>query len=262
VLLLTFWLTSFTAMAAEQIELLDLQHRNAAEMMQLMQPLLKKNESVTGTGYQLILKADESRLETLKELARSLDSRVKQLRYSVRIGADQAGSRDDIGARGGITINRDDVDIQGKAHVLSTERRGSQSESYTVTGMEGTPVYIAEGLRFPVTSTSTQIVNGRVIVTPDTQYESATSGFYALAWTRGDEVTVDIAPQREALLSERYGSVSHQSVQTRVRGALGEWLLIGGQGRINSRDQEELARHLTTRDRDENQVWLKIDVID
>lgn len=251
------------ALAENRIELYELQQRTVAEITSLISPLLQEDESVTGSGFKLIISAEPARLQQLQETIRKLDTRLHQLRISVRQGKMLQSKHSGAGVRGQVNVEDGDVSASGHARILSTETRRDDGGAYQVTALEGTPVYIAEGLRFPVTNSSTQIVNGRVVVTPQTEYQSATSGFFAMAQVRPDNsVVVELAPQREALVSERYGAIQGSSLSTRVQGRLNQWLQIGGIGKVRNQDGSGLAHQYSTQGRDDEQVWLKVEIIE
>ncbi len=249
--------------AAPRIELIELQQRTAADMKPLIQPLLRNSETLTGSGFQLIIKAEPERIEELRAVISRLDAKLHQLRISVKQGELSAADHTGAGIKGRVTIEDGDVSASGHARILSTESRRDESGVYHVNAQEGTPVYIAEGVRFPVTTTTTQIINGRVVVTPDTQYESASSGFYAQAWLRPDNrVYVELAPRREALVPEIYGAVSSTSISTRLQGSLSEWIAIGGVSQDRNQDDSGIAYRYQTQGRDDQQVWLKVEIIE
>jgi len=252
-----------TASAQPRIDVIDLKQRTSEEMIRLISPMLEDQESASGVGFQLILQAEPGRLEELRTLVDKLDRQLHQLRISVRQGQSLQSSGQDANAQGQITLQDEKATLSAQGYVLSTRKQTQNTDRFQVTTLEGTPVYIAHSLSFPVTGITTQIVNGTAVNTPHTDYHSASSGFYAKAWLQPDNrVTVDIAPQRETLASDQYGAIQHQSLSTRVQGKLGQWLLIGGNGVQETERRSGTGLYLRTQDRNRQQVWLRVERVD
>ena len=248
--------------AADRIEVLPLQNRSAEEIIPLLRPLLNQNEALSGTGFQLILRADPARQSELRGIIAQLDQAAQQLRISVRrasfadIQQERAQAQVSVGVGGG------EVEARGRAIVRSTEDRGNEHNVYNVTAQENTPAFIYTGEAFPTPTQSGQIINGQVVVTQGIEYQQLRSGFYALARTRGDEVTVDISPQREVLDPRRSGHIQSTALVTTVRGKLGDWLELGGTSQQRSEQGGGLLRSTRSRGDTHQSLWLKVDAVE
>ncbi len=251
-----------TGQASDRIEVIALQNRNAAEIIELIRPLLDKNEAVSGTGYQLIVRATPERQREIGQLVAQLDQAARQVRISVRRASHEEIERERAQANISIGISDNDIEARGRAIVRSTRDRANERNSYQVTALEGNPAYIHTGEEFPVPSTNTRIVNGRVVVDQGIDYKQLSSGFYALARTHGDSVTVDISPQREVLDPRRSGRIQTTSVVTTVRGRLGEWLELGGTTQQRQQQGGGLMRSTRDKDNISQTLWLKVELTD
>ena len=69
---------------AQQIEVLDLQHRPALEVLPLIKPTLQENESASADGFRLLVRSDEARIEVLKSLLQKLDVALRSYQVAVR----------------------------------------------------------------------------------------------------------------------------------------------------------------------------------
>jgi len=262
---LFLWLVmgiSTTSMASDSIEIVPLSNRSAEELMPLIRPLLDPNEALSGTGYQLIVRASPVRQEELRSLIAQLDQAAKQLRISVRRAAYDEIERDRAQANVVIGTGGGDVEVRGGAIVRSTRDKSGERNNYQVTALEGTPAHINTGEAFPVPTQSGYIINGQPVVTQGIEYQQLSSGFYALARTNGDQVTVDISPQREVLDPRGSGHIQTTSLVTTVRGRLGEWLELGGTSQQRSQQGGGLMRSTRSKDDTQQTLWMKVEAVE
>lgn len=261
--LLLLNLLSLAAHAGDRIEVIPLKSRSAEEMIPLIQPMLDANEALSGTGYQLIVRATPERQEEIRALIAQLDQAVKQLRISVRRAAREDIERERaqanivvIGTGGG------EVEARGHASVRSTRDKSGERNNFQVTALEGTPAFINAGEAFPVPTQSGYIVNGQPVITQGIEYQQLNSGFYALARTHGDDVTVDISPQREVLDPRGGGHIQTTSLVTTVRGRLGEWLELGGTSQQRTQQGGGLLRSTRSKDNTQQTLWMKVEAVE
>lgn len=260
-IILLLSLLSIQAYAADRIEVIPLKNRSAEELMPLIRPLLDQNEALSGTGYQLIVRAAPGRQDEIRSLIAQLDQAAQQLRISVRRAAREEIERERaqanivvIGSGGG------EVEARGRAIVRSTHDKGGERNFFEVTALEGTPAFIQTGEAFPTPTQSGYVVNGHPVVTQGIEYQQLSSGFYALARTNGDEVTVDISPQREVL--DGRGRIQTTSLVTTVRGRLGEWLELGGTSQQRTQQGGGLLRSTRSKDDTQQTLWMKVEAVD
>lgn len=109
------------AAARPQITTIALQQRPAAEVAEVLKPLLAPHESVSGDGYTLILNVEPSRLDDLRATVATLDRAPHQLRISVR---QQLATEDGLTA-GGVVARVGDDDARVR---IGTPDAGSGAE--------------------------------------------------------------------------------------------------------------------------------------
>ena len=218
---------------AEDMQIIELKHRMAAEILPIVQPLVEQGGVVTGTDNLLIVRTSARNFAQIQQAVAALDRAPRQLLISVAQG--NHGSDGAAGVRGSATIGSGDVQaginqppgnssgvlVQGGARTLQTNA-GNVSSIRT---LEGAEAFIAIGQSRPVTTTSVTPGWYGPSVTQTTQYRDASSGFYATARVSGDRVTLEISPQQQAFRSR--GSVDTQGLTTTVSGRLGEWIPLG-----------------------------------
>jgi hypothetical protein len=260
--LVLFALAGARAFAGDRIEVIALKHRSAAELMPLVEPMLNQDEALSGTGYQLIVRAAPPRLEEIRALVAQLDRSARQVRISVRRAAYEEIERERVQARVVIGAGGGEIEARGRAIVRSTRDKDGERNHYQVTALEGTPAFIHTGEAFPVPTQSGYTVDGYPVVTQGIEYQQLSSGFYALARTHGDEVTVDISPQREVLDPHGSGRIQTTSLVTTVRGRLGEWLELGGTSQQRTQEGGGLLRSTRSRDDAQQTLWLKVETVE
>ncbi|MGH8621143.1 MAG: secretin N-terminal domain-containing protein [Burkholderiales bacterium] len=263
------------------LEVIPLRYRTAPEVIQILQPMLAREGSLSGFQGQLVVRTTPANLEEIKRILASLDTPPRQLVITVRQDADAGrsastaevsgsvggehgrvtvpGTRD---ARGGNAVLREGDDSV-RLHVLEGSGSRGERNTQSVRVMEGREAFLRIGESMPVRERQVQrsVVGGRVVeqVVETTQYRDAAGGIYVLPRVSGDRVTLDISAQRESLLRPAQGGANVQSLVTTVSGRLGEWIEIGGVSRGASGQRSELLGRTTTTARDSRRVQIKVE---
>lgn len=86
--LLAITLTLFLLLPADaqedRIEVINLQHRSAEDIIPLLQPVAGSQGAITGRNQQLIIRATPARIAQIRELLGPLDTAPRNLLVSVR----------------------------------------------------------------------------------------------------------------------------------------------------------------------------------
>lgn len=250
------------AAASDKIDIIPLKNRTADEIMPLIRPMLDAQEAMSGTGFQLIVRASPARQQEIRSLVSQLDQAIQQLRISVRRAAQEEIERERAQANVNLGVAGGEVEARGRAIVRGTRDKSGERNNYQVTTVEGTPAFINTGEAFPVPTQSGQVINGQWVVTQGMEYQQLNSGFYALARTQGNNVTIDISPQREVLDPHGSGRIQSTSLVTSVRGRLGEWLELGGTSQQRTTQGGGIFRSTRSKDDTQQTLWLKVDVVE
>lgn len=263
----------------EEIRVIDLQGRPAQDMIPLIEPLLEPGDALTGNGFQLILRTSPENLARIEALIQRLDQAPKRLRITVHMGEiDERGgnrsgfhlerSQGDIRVRagvdhdqdGGLNVEQRDGNGTAGVRIESSRRVRDAGNRQQVQALEGQPAYIASGIAFPYAS---QVERYGQRSSAAIDYRETSTGFYVLARLRGDgQVQLDISPQKEALSHRGGGMVESSALGTRVSGPLDTWLELGGMGETRHHSDQETTRTRRTHDRREEQIWLRVEVLD
>lgn len=267
---------------ADTIETIQLQHRPAAELIPLLEPMLDASDSVTGQGFQLFVRSSEQNLVQLRRLVEQLDTASEQLLISVFQGSERDLRALAVG--GGFSYQDGDTDIRvgssertsrgasvhygtGGASVsgntLSTRGRLSDNPIHQLRISEGSAGYIETGQSIPYFTGPAWLDRHRygVGVEGGVEFKDVTTGFYVLPRLHRDQVTLDISPQKQALSDSRPGTIDTQSASTRVTGPLGQWMTIGGVTDQTSRSSDGIGTHRSTHSRSNDSIWIKADLV-
>ncbi|MBI5751699.1 MAG: hypothetical protein HZA59_06080 [Hydrogenophilales bacterium] len=240
---LLFLLTSASALvfAQDSVEVIVLKYRTAEQLIPLVQPLVGKEGAVTGMQNKLIVRATASRMKDVKSVIAGLDTAPRKLMITVRqnVAREALEQEASVFSRGRMTIPETGTEgglkveagggsnrIGGK--VVSTRDLEDSRDTQRIQVLEGNHAFIRAGQSVPYT-TQTVIQNGRhVTVTEGTTYRDVTSGFYVVPRISGEQVILEINPQRNTVGAS--GSVNIQQAATTLSGRLGEWIELGGVG--------------------------------
>ena len=257
------------------IEVIELQSRPLDELLPVIRPLIGADETVTGMGHNLVIKASPARVREIRKLLVELDRPPKRLLISVGNQGDL--TRSSSGYRSSADIKAGDVRIgvnspghpsghtgdrsrvRVDVHDKSVQR--AETSRYKVQALEGRPAYIRSGSRVPLRTTERYYGQGVPYQRSSTQLHDVTSGFYVVPRLNGNSVTLEIV-QHNDKPGQRRGVISTQSTGTVVRGRLGEWFELGGiNGSSNSR-QGDLGRSVNSGGSHTMAIQVKVECLD
>lgn len=265
--------------AAGMLHVIELHHRSARHIIPLLRPLLTPGEAISGTGYQLIVRATPAQKQDIETVVHHLDKARRRLLLTVRratrarmaaLGliagaADGAGNvRIDSTAQTtatGVEIIHTGPHGTMESRLIGTESRDTRKDVQQVQVLAGQPVFIRFGLTIPVAQQSTGSINGQPVTQDSLTYKNLGSGFYALARVKGDTVTVAISPQRQALAAQGGGIITDEQIATTVSGKIDRWLDLGGAADDSQRQTAATVYQTEPARRGYSHLWLKVDVL-
>ncbi len=268
---LVFLLIAPAVMAQEKVEVLSLKNRQVEEVIPIIRPLLRRNETVTGMRHQLIVRASPRTLREIKNLLEKIDTQLKNLRITVKQGTqsqlDELEARVDadipIGETGRVIINSTSEATKGviikngkgsvRARFLRKKSSLDEMNTQVVTTLEGNPAVIYFSRRIPQTKT----FSAGNKVTQSIQFRDVRTGFTVLPRIRGDQVVLEISPQRSKI---RDGEIETLGLDTVIRGRVGEWIELGGVRQSRNRQGSEIAGRNSSRQIKKSSVFVKVEV--
>ena len=254
------------AAAGDRLEIIELRNRPAEEVIPLVRPLLQPQDALTGTGYQLIIRAAPERIREVRELVRQLDQAQKNLLVTVSAGRAEDLRDREIGAsgrieneRGSVTLgDTDEEGLHGTLRERSTRGQATRASSLRV--LEGQSAFIRTGGDVPYVTTAAIITGNRVITSSGVEYRRVETGFYVTPRISGDRVYLHIRPVQQSLQSDQ--TIATQEAETTISGPLGEWITIGGVAEEERYESSgTVSRQWETRGRDDA-ISVKVEVVE
>jgi hypothetical protein len=209
--MLFLWLATGIAWADYPLEIIDLRHRPAEELVPLLAPMTGPGGSVAGQGAHLFVRADPKRMEDIRRLLATLDQPLRSLLIQVRGETDAIGEGSRVGGPGGLAVRSG-----GRQRALVQEVRT----------IEGRSAFIAEGTERPEGWREVGIGPDGPYQRRGIGYRRAESGFYVLPRVVGDQVTLEIAAS-DADTGPGADPTPTAGLSTTVTGRLGEWIPLG-----------------------------------
>jgi len=229
-------------------EMIPLQHRSSDEIIPVLQPFLDKQGAISGMQGQLIVRTTPANLQEIKRLLAAIDTAPRRLIITVKQDVDRAteqrlraisGSSVAAGARVMIAgsegnsgqtaeIGRQQGGEQ-KARVLNSRSLESDRNTQHVQVLEGSRAFIRSGQSLPQPARGLiYSPQGDVQLIENTQMRDAVTGFSVLPRVHGDQVMLEVSPQRDKPSMQKSGAIDIQQMTTTVSGRLGEWIELGG----------------------------------
>lgn len=226
---LALLLCCFAAWAQASLEVIDLRHTTAEQVLPALRPLLEPGGVLTGQRNQLIVRTSARNLVELRRALETLDTPARRLLISVRFEGSAAERRTEIGVDARVS------ERGGRIEARAAEARsaGGERVDQRIQVLEGGRARIATGASRPL-----QLRDGAVL-------QDIATGFDVIARLAGDSVLLEIAPQREVAGAVTRGSVQVQRASSTLRARLGEWMELAGIDDASS----------------SRRIWVKVDEV-
>ena len=280
VVLFTLCLIITTTSVAGQndpLQIIDLKNRPADEVIPVIKPMLKPNDAITGTGFQLFIRTDSNTLEEISRLLQVMDKAPRNLIIKVRNNIDSSSKSTDFNTSGNYEIGDDVKVVVGdrppkdegtKVRINNTKNRSKNNTEHMIRVIEGGQAFITAGEIRPYEHRT--IIRHRygVSVYDSVDYQDITSGFYVTPRLTGNgNVSLQVQPHYSnasdeySYTSDGYrGTVDVQEAATTVQAKLGEWIQIGGVDTdAKSKDSGILSSSRNSEDI-QSTIYLKVEL--
>lgn len=241
------------------IEVISLQNRSAEEIQSLLVPMLENGETVTGNGFDLIVKSQPGRFEAIRKLTRQLDRRQHNLLISVLQNSHKSAAQ--LNVEAAVQISAKSIRMQGMTG--DTRDVDSQRNMQQLRTLEGQAAHIQTGTIRPIENVTVYDSGyGYPGAISNTQMQEANTGFAAVPrLTNDQEIIIEISPWSDRF-QNRTG-LETQDIQTTIRARLGEWVELGGisQHQQVERSSDFQGLNHSTRNQD-NYTLIKVDLAD
>lgn len=242
------------ALAQSSLEVIQLEHRSAEQVLPMLQPLVEPGGALTGSDYQLFVRASAANVRQLRQAVVEIDREQRQLWVSVRRATRAILEREAAAAAVVLGTRHSSASVQ--AGNATTRRNGADLAGVQI--QEGGTAYICAGESVPVIS-SVMVGGGRrPWLAAGMEYRDLDNGFMVTPRLNGQRVILDIV-QRAERRADSSAQVDLQSLATQVTGQLGEWLSLGAVSESAARhDAGPAGRRYSTQDAT-LEIWVKVD---
>jgi len=276
-LLMLLFLVCAPLRAEMSIETVDLHHRSAEDIVGILQPMVEKGGSISGTGYKLFIKSTPANIAQLRSMIAEIDVAPKQLLVSVSL--DRAVLQENTQGSARITVQgqqtlhlgeksakpaaadvhgQTDSKIKYDARLFERAETQHTPQTQQVRVTEGLWATIKTGQAIPVASSSR---NPDGTVTETFTYQPVATGFQVLPRVNGDTVTLSIRPQAQSPSPNSGGVYNTTEMDTTVSGKLGEWIALGSVAETQSSSGAGITYRTRQRSDETNQIYVKVEHI-
>jgi len=257
-----------TPLFAQQpaLETILVKNRPAEDLVPVLEPLVGPGGSLAAFGSRLIVKAAPAAMREIKDLVAKLDVVPRSLWITVRQSRDTESSGRQVGASGGVVVERR-PDGRGttttRTEVRGAFGQGSSSESgkdlHQIRAVEGRPAQIYVGREVAVPQAVVVPGPAGPEVVRGTVQQEADTGFSATAWLSGDFVTLEIRTRGDRI--DDVGRLEYQQLKATVNGRLGEWISLGGLERSETTSDRGLLSRARSRWDELRSVSVKVEEV-
>lgn len=234
--------------SANETRIIQLQHRDAEDVLPALRPLLESGGGISGRQYRLFLRTSDKNFAEIQRVLREIDTPLRNLRITVRA----AGERETTGSHQGVSADRrigsntrivisPPHPAQGEPAVRRARAQGNveyrtqrhttlrtHNASQFVQVLDGQRAYLAVGVALPQVQSFLVLAQGRLTLAAGVSYRTVATGFEVLPRLHGNEVDLEITPRLAFLGDQGSQQVSFNELSTRVNVRLGEWVDLGG----------------------------------
>lgn len=252
---------------ADEVEVIALRFRTVDQVAPVLRPMVDPGGALTGMQSTLVIRSSRRNIEDIKRVLASLDQPPRRLLISVRQDTGVASEAQGGSVGGRVVIGEGNRQGDVAARVYSSRSARDERVSQQVQTLDGSPAMIQIGQSVPIRTQSVgRTYGGGAVITDNITYRDVTTGFSVVPRLAGEQVTLEISPQREALTGSggAPGSppvISAQRIVSSVSGRLGEWIDIGGMTQDDRRDERSILSSASAARQDNRRVWVRVDAL-
>lgn len=234
--------------AADELRVFELRHRPAEEILAVIRPLLGREDAASATGFRLIVRSTDKRLQEIERLLTELDVPRIPLTLLVRYTDVSERARTTYGVSGQAPVGEHGRIVVGSGEAggsegLVAEHNGMRlhAERTTTTArrehiqrlrvLDGQRAYIQIGQSLPHVQQILVLAGKQAVLSQEgVVLQRVTSGFDVLPRVRGDQVILEITPRLASVDDPSHAVVRLTELATTVTVRRGEWVDLGELG--------------------------------
>lgn len=243
-----------TLLPASELRTWDLRHRNAAEMIPLLKPMLESDDAISGSGYTLIVRSSKENLAQLDAIIARLDTAPRMLLITVAQDGQQQQEKSGASLSGSTT--------EPQLRIHSSRRRSDEAGNQQLQVLEGHWATIRSGQAIPQVMQQSQQGLYSSTVTQSIEYRNVESGFEVRPTLVGETVRLDIRPFRARPSPQGGGVIEQQEIVTTVSGRPGEWIDLGGVAEEQNREGTGIIYSTRKREQLTRNVRIKVEIVE
>lgn len=223
--------------AAEEVVQIRIVHRDAGEMLTIVQPMISPYGfiSADAPSNSLIVIDDPASIARIQALVSKIDQPVPQLKIRVRYGDRQFLEEQSAGvegrvAVGDVTVGTGQGEGEGLDATLSSEKRERQNRGeYTILVRSGSTAFISSGYDVPYPQRWSRLSHRHGHTGQGVVFKKVDTGFDVRPVLVGDIVQLEITPRISYIgRGHRPHPIRFTEAATRLNAPLGQWVEIGG----------------------------------
>jgi hypothetical protein len=231
------------AHGAEPVQVIELKHRSAAEILPLIQPLLKPGEGASATDYRLLVRASDASLHEIRRAVAELDAAGRLLLITVRqvpqtdtprILRQLSAARPSGDSRVTTTVDaqtsseaRSGDETAVRYHTKRGEIDLETERTQVLTVAEGRHAYVRVAQSVPHVENIIHLSGKTIDEIKGATLQDVSTGFDLVARLRDGVAWLEIAPRLQSLANPDIGRMDFTSLATTATVRLGTWTDIG-----------------------------------
>lgn len=243
---------------AQGLDIIELRHRGAADLLPQLAPFVERGGALTGMNDRLFLRASSRNQAEIRQLVAALDTPPRRLLISLRQDGTDADAASGGGLAGRIETGSGGTTVTGSGHLYRADSRSRRDVAQQVQTIDGGRAAILVGQSYFLPMRQVVVTPAGAIVSESLVQRDLGTGFMAMPRVSGDRVTIDISP-RDDTPGPLPGSVNTQRLVTTVSGRLGEWIELGGASGEQGASGSGIASYGTRSASRQRRLLLKVD---
>lgn len=225
------------ARASEAVVQIRIVHRDANEMLTIVQPLISPSGYISAdtASNSLIVIDHPTYVDRIQQLVSRIDQPVPQLKIRVQYGRQETNEEQSVATRGKIEVGDATVAVGNKkkegidVELSSDERQRHDKGEYTVIVRSGSTAYISSGSDVPYPERWANLSHKHGHIRRPVTFKKVDTGYDVRPVLMGNNVQIEITPHI-SYISQRgiRQPIRFAEAATRLNVPLGKWVEVAG----------------------------------